>query len=139
MNTAAIVNFLQSLSQKTIDGEIEWNYINELMAVSMEDNKSLYFALFQNEYHRIDTFNSFYAQLHTSGYIYILDETTEPGRDNSYVQHRLNVYIQKDLKAELIRLEVELAYIYQLQNAIKSSLFKKEKEIEDFIKDYFEN
>lgn len=132
MNVLAMTGFLQSLSQKTIDGEIKWSCISDLMTNSKEENHALSNLLHHSIRH-INIFNSYYCFLPNSGFVYFLEETVEKG----IVVSGLYVYIQKNLSSNIYRLDVSLEIIYQLRNAIQNSNHLKDQEIQSFIDNYF--
>lgn len=138
MNILPMVGFVQALSQQTVDGTLHWKCMNELRSVTKEENEDLYYLLFSDEYHHVNFFNSFYCLLQNSGYVYLVDETIESGRDNLTIAGP-NIYIQEDFSSELIKLELDYDVIYQLQNAIVSSTADKERRIQQFIDNFFNN
>lgn len=136
MNVTSMTGFLQSLTNKTLSGEIKWECLSELQHVSTDENESLHYALFQNEYHRVTIYNSFFCELPKSGFVYLIEETIDSGRFN-YVATGPNVYVQKDFSSKMYKLTVDLSFVYQLQNAINATYSERNKAIQDFIDDFF--
>ena len=138
MNILAMTGFLDSLIQDTLSCKISWKSLMELKGISEEYNKSLYYTLLENEFHSVIFFKSFYCLLPNSGYIYLINETSESGYDGSVISG-LNIYIQKDCFSNIHQLNVELGQLYQLENAIISSRSKQDDEIQDFIDNYYKH
>lgn len=136
MNVLATTGFLQTLSEKTLSGDICWECLSDLQQITIEQNKSLYFAIMQNEYHRINIYNSFFCELPSSGFVYLIDESFESGKFNCS-SSGLNVYIQKDFSAKMHKLNVALQFVYQLQNAILSVYSESDSEVQAFIDNFF--
>lgn len=136
MNILAMTGFLDSLIQDTLSCKISWKSLTELKGVSEEHNKALYNTLLENEFHSVLFFKSFYCLLPSSGYVYLINETSESGYDGSIISG-LNIYIQKDCSSKIHQLTVDLSQIYQLENAIISSRSTQDEEIQDFIDNYY--
>lgn len=136
MNILAMSGFIQTLTDKTLSGDLSWNRLNKLQETAEENNKYLSYTLFQDEFHTINFSNSFYCPNNSSGYVYLINEKFESGYDGSVISGP-NIYIQKDASSRVCKLTVDLGQIYQLQNAILYSKEQDDKEIQDFIDNYY--
>lgn len=136
MNVLAMTGFLQSLTRDTLEKKIIWKSLTLLKDTTEGTNNALYNALFENEFHSILFLKSFYCFLPSSGYVYLINETFESDYDGSTISG-INVYIQKDSSSQLHQLTVDLAVIYQLENAIISSFAEEDEAIQQFIDSYF--
>lgn len=137
MNVLAMTGFIQSLIQETIDGKITWKSLVHFQNIDESNNEALYYALIENEFHSIIFLRSFYCFLPSSGYVYVINETSESGYDGSVVSG-VNIYIQKNASSPLHQLTVDLSLVYQLENAILSSDLS-EDEIQEFIDNYYKD
>ncbi len=136
MNILAMSGFIQTLTDKTLSGDLSWDSLYELQETTEENNKFLSSTLFQDEFHTINFPKSFYCLNNSSGYVYLINETFESGYDGSVISGP-NIYIQKDASSKVHKLTVELGQIYQLQNAILYSKEQDDKEIQNFIDNYY--
>lgn len=136
MNILAMSGFIQTLTDKTLSGDLSWDSLYELQENTEENNKYLSSTLFQDEFHTIIFSNSFYCLNNSSGYVYLINEKFESGYDGSVISGP-NIYIQKDASSRVYKLTVDLGQIYQLQNAILYSKEQDDKEIQDFIDNYY--
>lgn len=138
MNILAATGFVQTLSEKTISKDIRWEKLSDLQQITINQNEALYCALMQNEYHHVNIYNSFFCELPSSGFVYLIDESIDSGRFN-YSSTGPNIYIQKDFSAKMYKLNIDLQFIYQLQNAILSVCSESDSEIQEFIDNFFKN
>lgn len=137
MQKEKIETFIKQLSKDTINNKIEWSYLYNLKNVSQDSNPSVFFLLFEDEFRHINFDDSFYAPL-PNGFIYILNETTESGRDGT-VLTGYRIYLQQDEAEKISRISCEQSPIFQLINSINSYLIKEETDTENFIDDYLSN
>lgn len=136
MNILAMDGFTQSLIDDTLSGKVTWRGLVHLQGITEESNKALYYALMENEFHFILFLNSFYCFLPSSGYVYLINETTSGGFDDFKVS-KTNIYIQKDPSSNIYELTIGLDRVYQLENAIRNTITKDDEEIQNFIDDYY--
>lgn len=136
MNVLAMNGFVKSLAQETIANKIIWKSLNELNEINEESNRSLYFTLFQTEFHSIVFLKSFYSLVPSCGYVYLIHETFESGYDGSVVSGP-NIYIQKDASSSIHQLIVDIGVVYQLENAILTARSETDNEIQSFIDNFY--
>lgn len=138
MNILAMSTFVESLSRSTISSEIQWKSLNELAETTEENNKALFFTIFETEFHSVMFLKSFYCHAPASGYVYLIHERFESGYDGSVISGP-NIYIQKDSLSKIHKLDVPLGLVYQLENAILSSRTESDDEIQSFIDNFYKN
>lgn len=138
MNILAMTGFVQSLTQDTLSAKVTWKSLNELKGISEEENSDLFYTLLENEFHSVLFFRSFFCLIPACGYVYFVEESHESGYDGT-ITSGPNIYIQKNFSSKIYRLTVDLALIYQLQNAISNSWSEQDDAIQDFINNYYKD
>ena len=129
--------FIKSISKDTLNGKISWKRMIDLEKLSPNSNEELYMLMFQNEYHHVNLTDSFYAPI-TNGTLYILDETSESGRDGTIISGH-SAYIQEEDTYKIFQVECPQSRIYQLLNSINAYLGKNDMEADNFINLYFQS
>ncbi|MDR2023993.1 MAG: hypothetical protein LBQ71_12320 [Hungatella sp.] len=138
MNALAMDGFVQALTQKTLNNEVDWKSLIELRETTEGSNRALYYTVFETEFHSVLFLKSFYCFLPSSGYVYLINETFESGYDGSVISG-INIYIQKDASSKVYKLIVDQGQIYRLENAILDSRTNEDEEIQTFIDSFFDN
>lgn len=136
MNVLAMSGFMQTLTQKTLNNEIDWKSLMELKETTEGSNKALHYTIFETEFHSILFLKSFYCFIPTSGYVYLINETFESGYDGSVVSG-INIYIQKNSSSNVHKLIIDPGQIYRLENAILNSRTEEDQEIQEFIDGFY--
>lgn len=133
MNAELISNFIERLIHETISGARTWY---SLYPVSEDKNRSLYYALFETEWHHVRPDRSFMLPFE-QGNIYLISETFESGRDGT-VFDGLNLYVQPSTADELTLIMHDGVALYRLSNAILDTLNLPDVTV-SFIQDFLDS
>jgi len=134
MDTNKIQRFIEKLSLETIQSKINWEHAYEFETIDYNSNPNVASIFFRTEYHQAILDDSYFAPLYPNKTIFIVLESSESGRDGTYMRG-YNIYIQSD-DNNISRIPCSQGPIYQLVNSIKAYLAKKEKPLENFIDSY---
>lgn len=136
MEKSKIDAFINKLSKETINDKIYWNHLTNLQNISEDSNPAIFYFLFENEFHHINYSDSYYAII-GCGEVYIINETSESGRDGTITSGH-QMYIHQEESINTHEVPCSQSDIYRLLNAITASLSKRENELESFIDSYLE-
>ena len=135
MDEDKITKFIKQLSKDTLAKKISWRRLTNYENIRPDSNELISSMLFQNEYHHINFFSSYYSIV-SNGTIYIVYEVNESGRDGT-ITNGYNIYLHDEDKNKLISLPCPMSTIYQLTNSIQLFLENEESDAASFIDDYF--
>ena len=134
MDNGKIKTFVKQLSKDTVQNKIFWKRLTSYENLDPRSNNELFNLLFQNEYRKIDYLSSYYSIL-PSGSVFVINETIESGRDGT-LTNNYKLYLHNLMDRSIAPLPCDSVTIYQLLNAIRSSITKEESIAESFIDDY---
>ena len=134
MDKAKITQFIKQLSKDTLSGKLSWRRLTDYNNLDYSSNKSISGMLFQNEFHHIDFFASYYCPA-GKGTVFVLNEINESGRDGT-ITSGYKIYLHDDTNDRISNLPCYAGTEYQLVNSIHSQLTKDEAAIESFIDNY---
>lgn len=134
MDNKKIKDFIKQLSKDTAQNKISWKRLVTYENLEFDSNKEVFRMLFQNEYRQIDYLSSYYSII-KPGTVFVINETISSGRDGS-VTNNYKIYLQNSAKQSVSALPCDSVTIYQLLNAIQSSITDDKAISEAFIDDY---
>ncbi len=135
MDESKVLAFIKQLSNDTAREKVLWQRLNDYQNRVESHTTELSLMLAENEYRHIDYHNS-YVAIVKPGDIFILYENNESGRDNGICSIGYKIYLQSDIDGKIVHLPCPSHALYQLLNAIQTSISKKEAEAESFINQY---
>lgn len=116
MNEKLSFKFVESLIKKTISSEILWQPLSEDMLINGERAA---IVLGQCEFHMINFIDSYVCSLQ-GGYVFLVDERNESGRDSRFDTEGYNLYVQTPADEFPTSVMFDEAELYRLSNAIRA-------------------
>lgn len=135
MDENKVVLFAKRLANDTVHDKIKWQRLNDYQNMQNNKNSPLSTMLFESEFRHIDYHNSYFATINP-GDVFILYEDNESGRDAGIRSTGYKIYLYEETGNKISPLPCPAHAIYQLLNAIKSSIAKSESNAEKFIDAY---
>lgn len=136
MKQKLINDFANALISETLSGHRAWNPISPQPDGLAEKNESLYFLLFENEYHKV-FYEDSYSLPFQEGFFYFVHEWTESGRDGT-IFDGYNLYVQPNLESKITLLLHDSPELYRLKNAILEK-DRLPEDVERFICNFLES
>lgn len=133
MNSSLVTNFVNSLIQKTLTGEIKWSPLSEKMQI---DDSLISDYLDQDEFHIIHYFESYYCRIRL-GYAFLVSERNENGLNSEYSEG-YNLYLQPSPRQPFSSVMFDTTELYRLKNAIELKIDPSE-DVVTFMKSILDN
>lgn len=133
MEQSKEILFIEKLSSDTVAQKIKWERATKHEGFEYDSRPDLAALFMQNEFRHVDFYDSYFAQIST-GFVYLVNVSSESGRDGSRI-HGYEFYIE-DSDDRLFSMHAEQGLLYQLANAIHSYMAIVEKPAEAFIDAY---
>ena len=133
MNSSLVTNFVNSLIQKTLTGEIKWSPLSEKMQIA---DSLISDYLDQDEFHIIHYFESYYCRIRL-GYAFLVSERNENGLNSEYSEG-YNLYLQPSPRQPFSSVMFDTTELYRLKNAIELKIDPSE-DVVTFMKSILDN
>ncbi len=116
MDSNVASEFANVLIAKTLAQEIRWH---SLINVSNLDGNRISDVLCLDEFHSISLCDSYFCNLNP-GYVFLVDEVNESGKDSRLNTEGFNLYLQISSEKPAISILFDTSELYRLKNAIDS-------------------
>lgn len=117
MNTNLPTEFVNKLIKDTISDKLTWEALTDSMYIEGELVTNL---LSVCEFHTVHFWESYHCKL-KNGYVFLVSETNESGRDGS-ITEGYNLYLQISVERPLVSVMIDTVELYRLKNAIETKI-----------------
>lgn len=125
--------FVNKLIKDTLAEKINWKPLADSMSIGEDPITDL---LSIDEFHTVHFWESYYCKL-KSGYVFLVSEINESGRDGS-ITEGYSLYLQTLTERFLVPIMFDTVEVYRLKNAIETKV-DISPEVVEFMKSFLED
>ena len=125
--------FVNKLIKDTLAEKINWKPLADSMSIGDDPITDL---LSIDEFHTVHFWESYYCKL-KSGYVFLVSEINESGRDGS-ITEGYSLYLQTLTERFLVPIMFDTVEVYRLKNAIETKV-DISPEVVEFMKSFLED
>ena len=125
--------FVNKLIKDTLAEKINWKPLADSMSIGEDPITDL---LSIDEFHTVHFWESYYCKL-KSGYVVVVSEINESGRDGS-ITEGYSLYLQTLTERFLVPIMFDTVEVYRLKNAIETKV-DISPEVVEFMKSFLED
>lgn len=125
--------FVNKLIKDTLAEKINWKPLADSMSIGEDPITDL---LSIDEFHTVHFWESYYCKL-KSGYVFLVSEINESGRDGS-IAEGYSLYLQTLTERFLVPIMFDTVEVYRLKNAIETKV-DISPEVVEFMKSFLED
>ena len=122
--------FVNKLIKDTLAEKINWKPLADSMSIGEDPITDL---LSIDEFHTVHFWESYYCKL-KSGYVFLVSEINESGRDGS-ITEGYSLYLQTLTERFLVPIMFDTVEVYRLKNAIETKV-DISPEVVEFMKSF---